>query len=171
MLFLKEQTNLITLRNINSQDYSYLHWLENLEEFWKINEHPGPYSYEEIEEFFATPYRYYLHKQQRWIIYEMDLKRNLGVIDAFHFQEEKQEIGIGILIPLPEDRNRGVGKKSLELLINLLKKEGKIKSIFALIDHDNLPSKNLFEACSFKYTGNKVYLNRIVGEYKIQINE
>ncbi|MFM2194621.1 MAG: hypothetical protein RL092_221 [Bacteroidota bacterium] len=162
---------MITLRNINSQDFQYLHWIENLEEFWKINEHPGPYSYEEIEDFFSTPFRYYLHKQQRWIIYELDLKKNLGVIDVFNFREDTQEIGVGILIPKPEDRNRGVGKKSLELLIHLLKKEGKIKSIFALIDQDNFPSKKLFESCSFVYSGNKVYLNRIVEEYKIQMND
>ncbi|MFM7618899.1 MAG: GNAT family N-acetyltransferase [Bacteroidota bacterium] len=162
---------MITLRNINSQDFQYLHWIENLEEFWKINEHPGPYSYDEIEDFFSTPFRYYLHKQQRWILYELDLKKNLGVIDVFSFREDIQEIGVGILIPKPEDRNRGVGKKSLELLIDLLRKEGKIKSIFALIDQDNFPSKKLFESCSFAYCGNKVYLNRIVEEYKIQIND
>jgi RimJ/RimL family protein N-acetyltransferase len=162
---------LITLRNINSQDFQYLHWIENLEEFWKINEHPGPYTFEEIEDFFSTPFRYYLHKQQRWIIYELDLKKNLGVIDVFSFREDIQEIGVGILIPKAEDRNRGVGKKSLEMLLDLLRKEGKIKSIFALIDQDNFPSKKLFESCSFAYGGNKVYLNRIVEEYKIQIND
>ncbi len=162
---------MITLRNINSQDFQYLHWIENLEEFWKINEHPGPYTFEEIEDFFSTPFRYYLHKQQRWIIYELDLKKNLGVIDVFSFREDIQEIGVGILIPKAEDRNRGVGKKSLEMLLDLLRKEGKIRSIFALIDQDNFPSKKLFESCSFEYCGNKVYLNRIVEEYKIQIND
>jgi diamine N-acetyltransferase len=171
MLFLKHSIPLITLRNISKDDLSYLHWLENLEEFWKINEHPGPYTFEEIEEFFSTPFKYYIHKQQRWIIYEMDLKRNIGVIDVFNFSESTGELGIGILIPKETDRKRGVGKKALIELEKLLISEGKASKLFALIDHENIPSIKLFQSCNFNYSGNRVYLHRIVGEYKKKLNE
>ncbi len=155
----------IYISEITREDLPYIHWVENLEEYWHINEHPGPYTLDEITDCFFPARRYPLHKQQRWVIWEQEKKMAIGILDVFDFNENEKSIGIGILIPNKNDHNKGFGKEAISLLIKKLTFDKQIAKVFALIDKDNAPSTYLFEKSGFEFRREQMCLNRIVNRY------
>lgn len=156
----------ILISEITKDDLPYIHWVENLEEYWHINEHPGPYSLAEISECFFPTKRYDIHKQQRWIIRSAKTHSPLGILDAFNFNESDRSIGIGILIPNKSDHNHGYGKEAIGQLIKKLTFDKHIERVFALIDKDNKPSIALFTKSGFLFRREEMCLNRIVNRYE-----
>jgi len=155
----------IYISEITRDDLPYIHWVENLKEYWHINEHPGPYTLDEITDCFFPARIYTLHKQQRWVIWEPEKKVAIGILDAFDFNENEKSIGIGILIPNRNNHNKGYGKEAISLLIKKLTFDKHIAKVFALIDKDNAPSIFLFEKSGFKFRREQMCLNRIVNRY------
>jgi diamine N-acetyltransferase len=156
----------INISEITRDDLPYIHWVENLEEYWHINEHPGPYTLQEITDCFFPSRLYPLHKQQRWIIRKTESNIPIGILDAFNFDENNKSIGIGILIPNKSDHNKGYGKEAIHLLIKKLKFDEHINKVFALIDKDNKASIQLFEKSGFAFEKDQMCLNRIVNRYE-----
>ena len=161
----------IYISEIKREDLKFIHWVENLEEYWHINEHPGPFTIEEITNFFFPPKKYYLHKQQRWIIRKNDEDFPIGILDAFSFNDIEKSIGIGILIPNQKDHNKGFGREALRLLIKKLTFDKQISIVFALIDKDNAASISLFEKTGFQFQREQMCLNRIVNRYEKLLKE
>jgi diamine N-acetyltransferase len=156
----------IYISEITRADLPYIHWVENLKEYWHINEHPGPYTLEEISDCFF-PSRYYpLHKQQRWVIRNSEDESPVGILDAFNFDEGLKSIGIGILIAKKNDQNKGFGKEAIQLLIKKLTFDKHIERVFALIDKDNAPSISLFIKSGFEFQREQMCLNRILNRYE-----
>ncbi len=156
----------ITISEITRDDLPYIHWVENLEEYWHINEHPGPYSMQEIADCFFPSRFYPLHKQQRWIIRKREMNVPIGILDAFDFNEKEMSIGVGILIPLSADQQRGFGNEAIQLLIKKLTFDPYIKKVFALIDKDNNASIKLFEKSGFSFVKEQICLHRMVNRYE-----
>jgi diamine N-acetyltransferase len=156
----------ISISEITHNDLPYIHWVENLEEYWHINEHPGPYTMEEIFDCFFPSKIYSIHKQQRWLIWNSENKTPIGILDAFDFDEHNQSIGIGILIPNKQDHNQGIGTEAIQLLIKKLTFEKQIVRVFALVDKDNMPSISLFTKSGFEFQREQMCLNRIVNRYE-----
>jgi len=156
----------IYISEITREDLPYIHWVENLEEYWHINEHPGPYTLEEITDCFFPSRIYSLHKQQRWVIFKSETKSPLGILDAFNYNESNQSIGIGILIPNKNDHQKGYGKEAIRLLIKKLTFDNHISKVFALIDKENHSSISLFEKSGFGYQREEMCMNRIVNRYE-----
>ena len=156
----------IYIEEIKREDLPYIHWVENLEDYWHINEHPGPYTLEEITDCFFPARIYSLHKQQRWVIWNSENKLPIGILDAFNFDENQQAIGVGILIPNRKDHNKGIGKEAIRLLIKKLTFDKHISIVFALIDKDNAASISLFEKSGFEFQREQMCLNRIVNRYE-----
>jgi diamine N-acetyltransferase len=156
----------IYISEITRADLQYIHWVENLEEYWHINEHPGPYTLEEITDCFFPSRLYPLHKQQRWIIRKTESDLPIGILDAFNFNENDKSIGIGILIPNRTDHKKGFGKESIQLLLKKLTFDKHIEIVFALIDNNNIPSIQLFEKSGFEFQREQMCLNRIVKRYE-----
>ena len=161
----------IYISEITREDLPYIHWVENLEEYWHINEHPGPYTMEEITDGFFPSRLYPLHKQQRWIIRKAENNSPIGILDAFNFNEADKSIGIGILIPNRKDHQQGFGREAIRLLIKKLTFDQHISKIFALIDKDNVPSISLFSKCGFDFTREQMCINRIVNRYEKLLQE
>jgi diamine N-acetyltransferase len=156
----------IYISEITRDDLPYIHWVENLEEFWHINEHPGPYTLEEITECFFPSRIYSLHKQQRWIIWKTENNTPLGILDVFDYEESDKSIGIGILIPNKKEHGKGYGKEAIQLLIKKLTFDKDVAIVFALIDKKNTPSIFLFEKSGFEFRREQMCLNRIVNRYE-----
>ncbi len=156
----------IYISEITREDLTYVHWVENLEEYWHINEHPGPYSLEEITDCFFPSRLYPIHKQQRWIIRKSESNESIGILDAFNFDEHEKSIGIGILIPNRTHHNQGYGTEAIRRLIKKLTFDKHIAIVFALIDNDNKSSIQLFEKCGFEFQMKQMCLNRIVNRYE-----
>jgi len=161
----------INISEITRNDLPYIHWVENLEEYWHINEHPGPYTLEEISDCFFPTRIYSIHKQQRWVIWISESKTPIGILDAFNFDENNHSIGIGILIPNKQDHNKGFGKQAIHLLIKKLTFDKQIERVFALIDKDNEPSISLFIKSGFEFQREQMCLNRIVNRYEKLLKE
>ena len=159
--------NNIYISEITHNDLPYIHWVENLEEFWHINEHPGPYTLEEITECFFPSRLYSLHKQQRWVIWKSENKIPVGILDVFNYEESDKSIGIGILIPNKTEHRKGYGTAAIQLLIKKLTFEAHITKVFALIDKENTSSIFLFEKSGFEFKREQMCLNRIVNRYEI----
>jgi len=158
--------NKIYISEVTRNDLTYIHWVENLEEFWHINEHPGPYTLEEITDCFFPSRIYSLHKQQRWIIWKSEDKSPLGILDAFDYDESDKSIGIGILIPNKAEHGKGYGTETIQLLIKKLTFDKHVAKVFALIDIENTPSIFLFEKSGFEFRREQMCLNRIVKRYE-----
>lgn len=156
----------IYISEITRNDLPYIHWVENLEEFWNINEHPGPYTLEEITDCFFPTRVYSLHKQQRWVIWKSENKTPLGILDVFDYEESQKSIGIGILIPNKTEHGKGYGTEAIQLLIKKLTFDRNIEKIFALIDKENTSSIFLFEKSGFEFRREQMCLNRIVSRYE-----
>ena len=161
----------IYIEEIKRKDLPYIHWVENLEDYWHINEHPGPYTLEEISDCFFPARFYSLHKQQRWVIWNSENNLPLGILDAFNFNENDKSIGVGILIPNRKDHNKGIGKEAIGLLIKKLTFDKHISIVFALIDKDNAASISLFEKSGFVFQREQMCLNRIVNRYEKLLKE
>lgn len=156
----------IIISEITREDLPYIHWVENLEEYWHINEHPGPYTFQEITDCFFPSRLYLIHKQQRWVIRKIESNVPIGILDAFNFDENKKSIGVGILIPNKSDHNKGLGQEAIHLLIKKLTFDEQINTVFALIDKDNKASIRLFEKSGFAFEKEQMCLNRIVNRYE-----
>lgn len=156
----------VEIAEITKEDLAYIHWVENLEEYWHINEHPGPYTLEEIADCFFPTRSYPIHKQQRWIIWKKETRQPVGILDAFNFDEDERKIGIGILLPNKKDHNQGFGKEALRLLIKKLTFDEHIEKIFALIDKNNEASIALFVKSGFEFRREEMCMNRIVNCYE-----
>jgi len=151
------------IRPVLRKNITYIHWLENLQEYWYINEHPGPFSKKEIEDFFFPSKDYRVHKQQRWVIFNNLVEA--GVIDVFNLNFDTQQIGIGILIPKKEDHNKGIGSQAIHLVLEQLRKDKEVKTVQALVDLSNESSLRLFEKCNFIRLANTVCMNREVAQF------
>lgn len=158
--------NKIDIAEIAREDITYIHWVENLEEYWHINEHPGPYTMDEITDCFFPSRKYPVHKQQRWIIWKRESQQPIGILDAFNFNETEKSIGIGILIPNKSDHNLGYGKEAIQLLLKKLTFDEHIEKVFALIDKNNAASISLFTKSGFDFKREDMCLNRIVNRYE-----
>lgn len=154
---------MIEIRPVLRKNITYIHWLENLQEYWYINEHPGPFSKKEIEDFFFPSKDYRVHKQQRWVIY-YNLEE-VGVIDVFNLNFDTQQIGIGLLIPRKEDHNKGIGSRAIQLVLEQLKKDKEVGKVQALVDLNNESSLRLFEKCNFIRQSNTNCMNREVAQF------
>lgn len=161
----------IYISEITREDLTFIHWVENLEEYWHINEHPGPFTFEEITDSFFPSKKYNLHKQQRWIIRKKNGKLPIGILDAFDFNDVEKSIGVGILIPIVSNHNKGYGKEAIHLLMKKLTFEKQIEKVFALIDKDNLASQKLFQQSEFIFMREQMCLNRIVNRYEKLLKE
>ena len=161
----------IYIEETRREDLPYIHWVENLKDYWHINEHPGPYTLDEITDCFFPPRIYSMHKQQRWVIWNSENKLPLWILDAFNFDENDQSIGIGILIPNQKDHNKGFGREALRLLIKKLTFDKQISIVFALVDKDNAASISLFEKTGFEFQREQMCLNRIVNRYEKLLKE
>jgi diamine N-acetyltransferase len=154
---------MIEIRPVLRKNIAYIHWLENLQEYWYINEHPGPFSKKEIEDFFFPSKDYRVHKQQRWVIYNH--MQEVGVIDVFNLNFDTRQIGIGILIPKKEDHNKGIGSRAIQLVVDQLKKDNEVQKVQALVDLNNESSLRLFEKCNFTRLPNSICMNREVAQF------
>lgn len=161
----------IYISEITRDDLPYIHWVENLEEYWHINEHPGPYTLEEITECFFPSKLYLIHKQQRWVIRKNKTHTPVGILDTFNFNETEKSIGVGILIPNSSDHLKGYGNAAIQLLIKKLTFDKHIKKVFALIDKDNNASIRLFEKVGFTFTKEQLCLKRMVNRYEKLLQE
>ncbi|MCC8088506.1 MAG: GNAT family N-acetyltransferase [Rikenellaceae bacterium] len=155
----------VILRPLEPEDISILYHWENDPEIWGISNTLLPFSKNILLKFIEIQSGdIYETKQTRFIIETIENKNTIGIIDIFDFDPYHQRAGIGILIYDRCNRGKGYASDALQAVINYSFDILRLKQLYATIDVDNLPSKNLFLKCGFKITGiRKDWLNTLEG--------
>lgn len=146
----------IHLRALEPEDLDFVFAIENNEEIWEVSNTQTPYSRYLIHQYLENAHQdIYIAKQLRLAICKNDSFEAIGLIDLFDFDPKNKRAGVGIVIQNQVDRNQGVGKESLALLINYSFKQLGLHQLFANIGADNEPSLKLFTTFGFQKIGLK----------------
>ena len=157
----------IYLRALEPEDLDFIHGVENDERIWEVSNTQTPYSKYLIKQYLENAHLdIYEAKQLRLAICEIKTTRAVGLIDLFDYDPRNHRAGIGILIKNTADRNRGIGKEALELLINYSFKKLNLHQVYANIDTKNEASIRLFATFGFEKIGVKKDWNLIHGQYR-----
>ncbi len=146
----------IYLRALEPEDLDFVFAIENNEEIWEVSNTQTPYSRFLIHQYLENAHQdIYIAKQLRLAICKNDTFEAIGLIDLFDFDPKNKRAGVGIVIQNQIDRNQGVGKESLALLLNYSFKQLDLHQLYANIGLDNEPSIKLFTTFGFQKIGTK----------------
>ena len=153
MITLKGQQ--IYLRALEPEDLDFIHEIENDESIWEISNTQTPYSRYLIKQYLEQAHKDIFEiKQLRLVI--SDYNNNaLGMIDLFDFDFKNSRAGVGILVKESENRNKGIGKEALDLLVNYAFINLNLHQLYCNISEDNEASLKLFQNKGFKKIGLK----------------
>lgn len=157
----------IYLRALEPEDLDFIHGVENDERIWEVSNTQTPYSKYLIKQYLENAHLdIYEAKQLRLVICELESTKAVGLIDLFDFDPRNRRAGIGILIKNTADRNKGIGKEALELLIKYSFMKLNLNQIYANIDTKNEASLRLFATFGFEKIGVKKDWNFIHGQFR-----
>ena len=165
MLTLKGES--IYLRALEPNDLEFLYEVENNESIWEVSNTQTPYSRFLIKQYLKNAHQdIYEAKQLRLAICKDQNFPAVGLIDLFDFDPKNNRAGVGILIQNQKDRNIGIGKEALGLLIQYAFRKLNLHQLYANINTENQPSLSLFTTFGFQKIGIKKQWNLVDGQYK-----
>ncbi|UWX53642.1 GNAT family N-acetyltransferase [Maribacter litopenaei] len=149
------QGNKVKLRALEKEDLDLLYELENNPSVWEISGTVTPYSRDVLKLYLENAHRdIYDVKQLRLVICTLE-NEAIGLIDLFDFDPRNKRAGVGILIKEEANRNKGLGRESLEILCKYAFKTLQMRQLYANILEDNQRSLHLFEKLGFVLVGTK----------------
>ena len=143
---------IVSLRDPNLSDLSYLLNLENKLSNQTYSEYPKFYSKEDIENFISKPQDIFLNFQYRYMI-EADNK-TVGCIDLFDFDLVNSRVGLGIIID-ENNRKKGIAFGAIDQIKNIISKEYLVNQIYVEVLADNYSGNQLFKKSKFIKSGCK----------------
>ena len=157
----------IYLRALEPEDLDFIYLLENDETIWNVSNTQTPYSKFLIHQYLENAHKdIYEAKQLRLAICKSNSNKAIGLIDLFDFDARNNRAGIGIVIHNETNRNSGIGKESLQLLINYSFNKLQLRQLFANIGTNNEASLKLFTTFGFEEIGIKKDWNLIDNKYQ-----
>ena len=157
----------IYLRALEPEDLEFVHEVENNEEIWEISNTQTPYSKFLIKQYLEQSHKDIFEvKQLRLVISSYETNTALGLIDLFDFDFKNKRAGVAILVKDEENRDRGLGRESLMLLINYSFTHLGLNQLYCNISEENMASIKLFTNQGFKKVGLKKDWNFINGAYR-----
>ncbi len=160
----------IYLRALEPNDLEFIYALENNESMWEVSYTQTPYSRFLIRQYLENAHQdIYEAKQFRFAICKDHDFPAVGLIDLFDFDPKSNRAGVGILIQDQKDRNAGIGKEALGLLIQYAFTKLNLHQLYANIDVENQPSLSLFTNFGFEKIGIKKQWNLVNGQYKDEV--
>ncbi|WP_294825030.1 GNAT family protein [uncultured Flavobacterium sp.] len=148
--------NTLYLRALEPEDLEFIYRLENNESVWEVSNTQTPYSKFLIRQYLENAHQdIYEAKQLRLAICKKENFEAIGLIDIFDFDPVNQRAGVGIIIEDASNRNSGVGKEALGLLIEYTFRKLQLHQLYANIDPANVASISLFANFGFQLTGVK----------------
>lgn len=151
----------IRLRALEPEDLAFLYKIENDESVWEVSHTQTPYSRFLIRQYLENAHQdIYEAKQLRLAICGAQVNDAIGLIDLFDFDPANMRAGVGIVLCLPSDRERGFGTEALGLLIKYAFTRLNLHQLYANINPGNAASISLFTNFGFTLTGMKKDWNR-----------
>lgn len=157
MVLLKD--NRAILRSVDFSDIDTLLLWENANNEPLYGIFKERYTRKNVELFVMLQMQYTIEQteQMRLMICTHEGER-LGSIDLTDYDGRKAFVSI--LIFEPSNRRKGFGESALRMVVEYAKKLG-LRSLYAHILPDNLPSINLFEKVGFEGDGAMLYRKRL----------
>lgn len=156
----------IFLRALEPEDLEFVYGVENDESVWEISNTQTPYSKFLIKEYLQNAHKDIFEVKQLRLVVSNYENKPLGLIDIFDFDFKNRRAGIGILIKDANDRDKGYGRESLQLLINYCFSHLGLHQLYCNISEENKASVKLFTNQGFVNVGLKKDWNYVNGAYK-----
>lgn len=165
------QDDTLILRALEPEDLEFLYASENNPEIWQVSQTLAPYSKFVLKQYLENAHHdIYTHKQLRLIIALKQAPENaVGAIDLFDFDPYHQRAGVGILIHASENRNKGLAKAALKLLISYTFNYLKLHQLYCNIGAENSASIHLFEQAGFVKCGLKKDWNQTAAGWQDEL--
>ncbi len=146
----------IQLRALEDTDLEFLYALENDGDVWEVSSTNTPFSKFVLSQYLENSHQdIYEVKQLRLIIETVKDQYTVGCIDLFEFNPQHNRVGVGLVVFNKEERGKGYGVESLELIISYAFEYLQVHQLFANITADNTASIKLFEKVGFDKAGVK----------------
>ena len=144
----------VKIREIDHEDLNFMLTIENDKSNWKYGINKSELSLEDALDYIKQSKLMILNNDnQRFVIEYNNTKA--GLIDLYDYQFQKSFAKVGIIV-LKKFRGKGVGDKSLKLLIEFCKNYLNINYLESEIEKSNQSSINLFVNNNFmNISGNK----------------
>jgi len=157
----------IYLRALEPEDLDFMYAVENDESVWEVSHTQTPYSKFLIRQYLENAHQdIYEAKQLRLAICNIDNRRAIGLVDLFEYDPKNNRAGMGILLHLEKDRQKGVGTEAVKLLIDYTFSNLNLHQLYVNINPANAASVKLFTNFGFLKNGEKKQWNLVNGTYK-----
>lgn len=151
----KLENDIVFLRALEPADLNDLYDWENDVSVWPVTSTYIPFNRTTLNAYAQSVQDIFAEKQYRFVIVLKGTGKAIGFVDLFDFEPVHGRAGVGILIAGEENRNKGYGKKALDLIILYAKEILMIRMLFANIGSDNSGSIKVFESSGFVKCGTK----------------
>jgi len=146
----------IYLRALEPEDLEFVYHIENDETIWEVSNTQTPYSKFLIRQYLENAHQdIYEAKQLRLAICKKETSVAIGLIDLFDFDPKNKRAGVGIIIQNETNRNTGIGKEALGLVIDYAFQQLQLHQLYANIGTGNSASLALFATFGFEKIGIK----------------
>lgn len=156
----------IYLRALEPEDLDFLHTIENDENFWDISNTQTPFSRFILSKYLKNSHKDIFEAKQLRLVISNYEDEALGMIDLFDFDFKNSRAGLGILVKESSNRNKGIGKEALQLLIDYSFQHLNLHQLYCHITEDNKASISLFTNQGFELVGLKKDWNFVKGNYQ-----
>ena len=139
---------MLRLRKIEPSDLPFLYQWENDATMWADSDNHNPLSHYDLRQYIeSSTGDIYRDGQLRLVIDEEGV--TLGSIDLFDFDARNRKAAIGMYIA-PHARGKGIGKQSVELLLDYAFNFLKLRMIYAIIGVNNENCSRIYHSLGFQ---------------------
>ena len=150
----------VKIREIDHEDLNFMLTIENDKSNWKYGINKSELSLEDALDYIKQSKLMILNNDnQRFVIEYNNTKA--GLIDLYDYQFQNSFAKVGIIV-LKKFRGKGVGDKSLKLLLEFCKNYLNINYLESEIEKSNQSSINLFVNNNFKNISGNKYVHKII---------
>ena len=150
----------VKIREIDHEDLNFMLTIENDKSNWKYGINKTALSLEDSSDYIKESKLMILNNDnQRFVIEYNNTKA--GLIDLYDYQFQNSFAKVGIIV-LKKFRGKGVGDKSLKLLLEFCKNYLNINYLESEIEKSNQSSINLFVNNNFKNISGNKYVHKAI---------
>ena len=150
----------VKIREIDHEDLNFMLTIENDKSNWKYGINKSELSLVDALDYIKQSKLMILNNDnQRFVIEYNNTKA--GLIDLYDYQFQNSFAKVGIIV-LKKFRGKGVGDKSLKLLLEFCKNYLNINYLESEIEKSNQSSINLFVNNNFKNISGNKYVHKAI---------
>lgn len=142
----------LKLRAIEPEDLDDLYAIENDQRIWGVGVTNVPYSRYLLHEYIGqSTCDIYADRQVRMIVEDIDLGKNVGIVDLIDFDPSHLRAELGLVIKR-EYRQQGYATSVIEKIVEYSRSVIHLHQLYAIVDYENETAKHLFQETGFNIT-------------------